>query len=142
MGIKGLDEAIENMAKLRRGTQNKIVAKALRKGMVPVREEAKRNAKQIDDPETREKIWRNIRIQKKKKLAKGEIGYGVGVSGGGRKGGKGPGFDTFYWWFVELGTSKVAADPFMRRAFEAKKAEAEQIAAEEIKQGIYQELSR
>jgi len=142
MGIKGLDEAIENMAKLRRGTQNKIVRKALRKGMVPVRDEAKKNAKQIDDPETREKIWRNIRIQKKKKLPKGEIGYGVGVAGGGKSGGKGPGFDTFYWWFVELGTSKVSADPCMRWAFEAKKAEAEKIAAEEIKQGIYQELSR
>jgi HK97 gp10 family phage protein len=32
--------------------------------------------------------------------------------------------DAFYWWFVENGTSKMAARPYLRPAFEAKKTEA------------------
>lgn len=36
------------------------------------------------------------------------------------------GIDAFYWTFVEFGTSKMAARPFLRPAFEAKKNEAVQ----------------
>lgn len=32
--------------------------------------------------------------------------------------------DPFYWRFVEFGTKKMAAEPFLRPAFEAKKEEA------------------
>lgn len=136
----GLDSILKNLQLVRESTQKKIVKKALRKGAVPIRDQAKQNARNIDDPETKEKIWRNIRIQQKKKLPKGEFGVGVGVAGGGKSGGKGPGLDTYYWWFKEFGTSTVAADPFMRTAFESKKAESEQIVAQEMMSGIYQEL--
>lgn len=32
--------------------------------------------------------------------------------------------DPFYWWWVEFGTAKMAARPFMRPAFEARKRDA------------------
>jgi len=32
--------------------------------------------------------------------------------------------DAYYWRFVEFGTAKMAARPFMRPAFEAKKGDA------------------
>lgn len=32
--------------------------------------------------------------------------------------------DAYYWWFVEFGTKKMAAQPFLRPAFETKKNEA------------------
>lgn len=34
------------------------------------------------------------------------------------------GRDAYYWWWVEFGTSKQPAQPFLRAAFEAKKQEA------------------
>ena len=36
--------------------------RAARKGMNVVRDAARQNAKAIDDPETSEKIWRNISV--------------------------------------------------------------------------------
>jgi HK97 gp10 family phage protein len=46
----------------------------------------------------------------------------VGVRTGGRKKDKkGRSLDAYYWRFVEFGTEKMAARPFMRPAFEAKK---------------------
>ncbi len=48
----------------------------------------------------------------------------AGSSAKGRKIVAGSKFDAFYWRFVEFGTSKMAARPFMRPAFEAKKEEA------------------
>jgi HK97 gp10 family phage protein len=39
--------------------------------------------------------------------------------------------DPYYWMWVELGTSKMAARPFLRPAFEAKKVEAVHVALRE-----------
>jgi HK97 gp10 family phage protein len=44
--------------------------------------------------------------------------------------------DSFYWKFVELGTSKMAARPFMRPAYEAKKEEAVKTIGEKLDQRI------
>lgn len=44
--------------------------------------------------------------------------------------------DSFYWRFVEFGTAKMAAQPFMRPAFEAKKEEAVARIGEVLDQGI------
>jgi HK97 gp10 family phage protein len=41
-----------------------------------------------------------------------------------------------YWWLVEFGTSKMAARPFMRPAFEAKKFQAAMAIRESLKRGI------
>ena len=38
--------------------------------------------------------------------------------------------DAWYWWFVENGTSKMAAQPYLRPAFEAKKSEAVRVFTE------------
>jgi len=44
--------------------------------------------------------------------------------------------DAWYWWFVENGTSKMAARPFLRPAFEAKKDEAVNVFAEVLKDAV------
>lgn len=41
-----------------------------------------------------------------------------------------------YWWLVEFGTSKMAARPFLRPAFEAKKFEAAQKIRDSLRRGI------
>ncbi|EPJ3801829.1 HK97-gp10 family putative phage morphogenesis protein [Morganella morganii] len=42
--------------------------------------------------------------------------------------------DPFYWWFVEFGTSKMAAKPFMRPGFEAKKEAAAEAVVRTLKE--------
>ena len=44
--------------------------------------------------------------------------------------------DSYYWRFVELGTSKMAAQPFMRPAYEGKKEEAVKVIGEKLDQRI------
>ena len=41
-----------------------------------------------------------------------------------------------YWWLVEFGTSKMAARPFLRPAFEMKKFEAAQKIRDSLRRGI------
>ncbi len=141
--LKGLEDALRRMENMRVGTKNKHIRKALRKAMVPIRDQAKENAKGIDDPETKERIWRNIQIQSGKVKGKGEIKYSVGVKGGAKEKGnkkRGPGGDTFYFRFIEFGTSLVKAFPFMRLAFSQRKNEAGAIFVAELKKGILEEL--
>lgn len=64
------------------------------------------------------------------KSKKGRIGVVVQTREGDYKG------DTFYGAFVEYGTSKMAAQPYMRPAFDTKAGEAERIIADELKAGI------
>ena len=44
--------------------------------------------------------------------------------------------DSFYWRFQEFGTSRMAAQPFIRPAFEAEKEEAVKIIGEVLEAGI------
>lgn len=46
--------------------------------------------------------------------------------------------DAFYWRFVEFGTSKVQAQPFLRPAFDSKKM----VAAEKIKTALRESIER
>lgn len=142
--LRGLDDVLEKIENMRTSTVNKLVRKALRKSMVPIRDQAKENAKKIDDAKTRNKIWRNIKIVSKKKNQSGEITSSVGVGGGAKKGGtakKGPGLDTWYWRFIETGTSRIPATPFLRAAFEQRKGEATEIFIAEMRKAILEEIN-
>ena len=44
--------------------------------------------------------------------------------------------DAFYWWFVEFGTEKMGATPFLRRAFESGKARFVSDFAKELAKGV------
>ena len=91
----------------------------------------------MNDPATPKEIAKNIAIRWSGKHFKstGELMFRVGVLGGAKgfaaasgevKGrGKGnPGGDTYYWRFLEFGTSKMAAQPFLRDAIESNQSEA------------------
>ncbi|PVZ89981.1 hypothetical protein C9426_00955 [Serratia sp. S1B] len=102
----------------------RIARKAGREGMKLVRDAAKLNAKSIDDPVTREKIWKNITIQTAKSSSN-EVKIRVGIRGGAAQNKYTdktalaglPGGITTYWRFIEFGTSEMPAQPFMRPAF-------------------------
>lgn len=133
--ITGLEGILGRLETMRLSAQKKYARKASRQAMNVVRDAARNNAKNIDDPATKERIFKNIVVQSGKTSDKNTVRTRVGIKGGayahnkanvrsGRAGqetanignASNPGGDTFYWRFIEFGTSKVAAAPFMRPA--------------------------
>jgi len=129
VAIKGLDEILRKMKALGGKQINNAGRRALRRGANVVRKAAIQNAKSLDDPESEEKIWKNIAVVGGGKRER-ELGgpmMRVGVRGGAKskKGGgsfevggskDNPGGDTWYWRLLEFGTSEIPARPFLRPA--------------------------
>lgn len=121
LNIEGLDQLKRKLDQLSNPKKAKQIArKAGRQAMNLVRDAARTNAKAIDDPETREKIHKNIVTQGGKSRNSNEIVIRVGVKGGagrnqhsvstaGLSGG-----DTRHFRYIEFGTSKIPATPFLR----------------------------
>lgn len=133
--IEGLDGVLDAMAKLENKVQKKAVNKALRAGAKPIQTAARRNAREIDDPTTGEKIYRQITaraLTKRQVHALGaDAGVGVGV------------LQTHgvyhYAWFLEEGTAHTKAEPFMRPAGESKAEAALDAVAASLRQSIFGE---
>lgn len=125
LNIEGLDQLKRKLDQLSNPKKAKQIArKAGRQAMNLVRDAARANAKAIDDPETREKIHKNIVTQGGKSRNSNEVVIRVGVRGGaamnqhsnraalsGLSGG-----NTTYWRMLEYGNSHQPAIPFMRPA--------------------------
>lgn len=98
----------------------RIARKASRQAMNIVRDAARQNAKNLDDIESAEMIWKNISVQAGKTQNRGAVVMRVGVRGGASFSNKNPpsltGGDTRHWRFVEFGRSGALAFPFMRPA--------------------------
>lgn len=122
--LAGADEVLNKLRTLAVRTQKRSVKRAARKAMTIVRNDARANAKRIDDPESADRIWKNIVLQESGKAGKrvGGVVMKVGVKGGAsfnRNSGSRSGLsggDTRHWRFIELGTSNNRATPFMRPA--------------------------
>lgn len=127
--ITGLDELKKNLKKVSDDIINKGGRSALRSAANVIKKEAQINAAKFDDPTTPERIADNVvvRWDRKNFRKTGNPSFKVGIMGGAKSGGKqkqGKGGDTFYWRFLEFGTAKMAAKPFMRPAMDAKQQEA------------------
>lgn len=119
--IEGLDKLETKLKSLQNPKRIKNIArKAARQAMNIVRDSARNNAKLIDDPQTSEKIWKNITTQGGKSRNANEIVMRVGVRGGASFSNKKPpqlsGGDTRHWRWIEFGSSHNPAVPFMRPA--------------------------
>lgn len=120
--IEGLDSLIGKLRAVSYDLKFKGGRAALRAAAKVVVLAAQENAQAIDDPESAESISKNIVARWDGDLYKrtGDLGFRVGVLGGAKesKGTKKayPGGDTFHWRFIEFGTSKIPATPFMRPA--------------------------
>lgn len=119
--IQGLDQLQSKLERLNNPRKVKsMVRKALRQAANIVRDAARNNAKLIDDPETREKIWKNISVQGGKTRNPSDIKIRVGVRGGASFSNPNPpnlsGGDTRHWRWVEFGSANNPAVPFMRPA--------------------------
>ena len=119
--IQGLDQLQSKLERLNNPRKVKsMVRKALRQAANIVRDAARNNAKLIDDPETREKIWKNISVQAGRTRNPSDIKIRVGVRGGASFSNPNPpnlsGGDTRHWRWVEFGSANNPAVPFMRPA--------------------------
>ena len=119
--IHGIDELNRKLKLLTSSKAAKRIArKAARQAMNIVRDAARVNAKTIDDPETAEKIFKNISVAAGRSRDSNVIVMRVGVRGGASFSNKNPpklsGGDTRHWRWVEFGSANNIAVPFMRPA--------------------------
>ncbi|MCK8669298.1 hypothetical protein M1M11_30925 [Pseudomonas azerbaijanoccidens] len=113
--LTGADELSAKFRGLAEEMRRKVVLPAAKDAMDIVLLDAKDRAARIDDPETANFIPANLAMIERKALGE-ELGavvisVGVRMRKRGQKGG-----NTFYWWWVELGTEKNRAKPFLRPA--------------------------
>lgn len=141
--LKGMDEVLKKFDAMTVEVQKKGGRAALRRAAQLVRNTARRNALGLDDPESSAVIAKNIteRWSNQYNRRTGDLMFRVGVLGGvfgklngdqtgvygdkytkkTRKRGaviSGPGGDTRHWGYLEFGTEKMAARPFMLPALE------------------------
>lgn len=119
--MTGMDQFKQKIDKLRNPKKAKSIArKAARQAMNIVRDSARVNARAIDDPETAEKIFKNISVAAGRSRDPNVIVMRVGVRGGASFSNKNPpklsGGDTRHWRWVEFGSANNIAVPFMRSA--------------------------
>ena len=147
VNIEGLDEVQEKLERLANPRLIKNAARrSMRKAMAIVRDAARANAKTLDDPETAEKIWKNIAIGAGKTRNPNEIKMRVGVRGGASFSNPNPpntsGGDTRHWRWLELGASHFPPTPFMRPALQNNIQAVTNSFAENFNKEIDKELDR
>lgn len=114
--LQGLQELEKKLSKLGELEARRALNRGITKGGAEIRKAARANAKQLDNKLTPEQIFKNV-TSKKWRVKKGRkyLGVSVGVNKEGKGG------DTYYWRFLEFGTSKMAARPFLEPALNQSK---------------------
>lgn len=149
--VDGLAEIDRKLRLLPRRIGINAMRRALRKGAIVIRDQARANAKQVDDPNTRENIAKNIVVQsggRRRERAAGGVMMRVGIMGGAAANKRSqdasgnPGGDTRHWRFIEFGTSTVQARPFMRQAMASAAEKAMNTAASAMDTEINKELAK
>lgn len=126
--IEGLDNLKRKLAEVPKAMRKRVLRNALAAGAREVRDVAKRNAPVLTlgtslkapyrKPGTVKQAIR-VRTSKADRRA-GDVGVFVNVrpAKSGQRGAKNPN-DPFYWRFLEFGTKKMPARPFLQRATSA-----------------------
>lgn len=145
--IEGLDEVQEKLKRLGNPRLMKNAARrSMRKAMAIVRDSARNAAKGIDDPQTAEKIWKNIAIAAGKTRNPNEVIMRVGVRGGALFSNPNPpntsGGDTRHWRWLEFGSVHNPPTPFMRPALQNNIQSVTNSFAENFNKEIDKELAK
>ena len=143
--IDGLDKLDEAIATLDDKMKDRVLSKALNQALNPIRKDARFYASVAPEPHTMTvKGGRKVVVQRgllrsairKRKVPKREMGelggHGVAMGIYIGKGTKQKEYPN-YWHFVEYGTSKMAAVPFLRPAFNSNQQAAIDAFADKLK---------
>lgn len=148
--IEGLRELQAALKELPRQLHRRVLNSALMTGGRLIAKEASIRAPVLQAPDPRRKagtLARNIRSRPIRPEYSATVMVGVrslsrkqvaAFKKAARRGGAANPDDPFYWRFVEFGTSKMAARPFLRPAFESRKLQA----ANEIKDALRIRIER
>lgn len=137
--IEGLEQLVKNLRQLPKELQGKPLQQAVGRASRVVRDEAKKRAPQGSYANRSEnapepgRLHENIVSAKRKSQGGADMEYLVMVRTRGKKDSR---KNAWYWHFLEFGTSKQPAQPFLRPAFEAKKSEALQEMVKYLRKGI------
>ncbi|EBG8067292.1 HK97 gp10 family phage protein [Salmonella enterica] len=138
LDFSGLNDISKDLELLSKAETNKVLRDSTRAGADVVRREVVSTA-----PVRTGKTKRNVVVITQKARRRGEISSGVHIRGVNPETGnsdntmkKDDPNNAFYWRFVELGTSKMAAKPFVRPSFDAKVDEAAKVAMDRMNLAI------
>lgn len=143
--VKGLKELNEALQQLPQNIAKNVLRGATSAGAAVIRKEARQRAPvfdgQMSDNHPPPGTLRKSVYQSQRRMLSSAVKqvFHVGVrTGKSLKDKAGRTLDAYYWRFVEFGTSKMAARPFLRPAFEAKK----QAAVDAIKDYLAERIPR
>lgn len=125
LDFSGLQAISDDLKALSKVENRRVLFKATRAGANVVRDEARRRA-----PKKTGRLQRNIVTLSQKGRGNNEAVSGVHIRGRNPRSGNSDNSmkandpnNSFYWRFLEMGTSKMAARPFIRPSFEARQKE-------------------
>ena len=137
--ITGLKELQKALAELPQGIARNVLRGAVNAGATVIKTEAKARAPALTGVLKRALYQKQIREKSNLLLQTFFVGVRQGKSS--KKTKKGV-IDAFYARFVEFGTSKMPARPFMRPAFESKKEAAVQAIKDYLTTRIPNEIEK
>lgn len=122
--IIGLDELQAKLNSVTYDVKRRGGRFALRKAAQVLKRQVQENARRLDNPKTSAQIAENVTERWSGRTFKrtGNLAFRVGLMGGagGNRPGEDlaglPGGDTRHWRFLEFGTERARAQPFMRPA--------------------------
>lgn len=133
MGISATinsQELLKTLAQFPKNIQNNVMTGAIRAGANVIRDEAR-----LRVPKKTKELAKSIVSIKRRAEVKNQVKFSVTPSKGKNKAG----------WrahFIEFGTSKMSAKPFLRPAFEGSEDEALQASKQYIAKRIPQEIAK
>ena len=126
MKIDGLKELADKLRAMGPDIEKKALRASVMAAAKIVRDDAKAN--NLDDTGTTDRALYAKYI--KEESAENKATYFVGVRSGKKE--RKAKRDAFYWRFIEFGTAKLSAHPFMRPAFEKNKMKLVEAIADKI----------
>ncbi|GKX58347.1 HK97-gp10 family putative phage morphogenesis protein [Leminorella grimontii] len=122
LDFSGLNDIAKDLELLSRAENNKVLRDATRAGAEVFKTEIQNRA-----PEDTGKLKKNVVVVTQKGKVRGEISSGIHIRGTNPQGTNSDNSmkasnprNAFYWRFVELGTVKMRAIPFIRPSFDSR----------------------
>lgn len=143
LDFSGLLDISGDLDALSKAENGRVLRNATRSAATVIKDEAVRRA-----PRRTGKLAKNI-VVLTQRTRNGDISSGVHIRGRNPRTGNSDNKmktkdsrNAFYWRFVELGTSDMAAIPFIRPAYDARQEEAVKVAFDAANRAIDEALTR